>query len=446
MVSGVIDVAQGKTVKYLFTILVGLAISISLLSCNPAQYDLRTTTNPNEGGTITPNNGAFAEGTEVTFTAQPAPGYRFDHWGGDVAGTSNPLNVVMDDAKDIIAYFKAQYALDISINPGNGGMVTPSEGIYDVGTEIELMAQPTPGYNFDHWSGDATGTADNITILMNYNKIITANFKAAYRLETSVNPENAGTVTPGSGMYDVGKELSLTAKPASGYRFDHWSGDVTGTSNTFSITMNGNKNITANFVFQYALTVQISPENGGKVKPGSGNYDAGGDLSLIATPAPGYRFDHWSGDVPSDEDSVTLRLHIDEDKKVVANFVPKYTPQEIDQLIVQLSSPEEYYRHQAVYELSRLGEFISEEQINALLIIMRTGEQSWLTKKEKAEESWGSGPGDCWWYFYTSIRYYAAEVLSEIDSSYVSSDIKKEAREAGYDAIRKELVADPGHD
>jgi hypothetical protein len=444
MVSGVIDMAQGKAAKAFITLLAGLTVLISFLLCGPTQYILRTSITPDVAGNISPDSGTFAAGTEVTLTAQPARGYRFDYFGGDVRSTDNPLNIVINGNIDIIAHFKAQYALDVSIAPGNGGTVTPSEGFYDEDMQIELMAQPAPGYLFERWSGDAMSIDNEITILMNDDKIITANFKAAYKLETSVNPENAGTISPDSGMYEVGKEFSLTAKPASGYRFDHWSGDVTGASNHISITMNSAKNITANFVAQYALTVQISPENSGTVRPGTGNYDAGADLSLIASPAPGYKFDHWSGDVPSTEHSVTLKLHIDKDQKIVANFVPKYTSQEIDQLIAQLSSPEEYYRNRAVYELSDLGGFISEEQIDQLLVIMRTGEQTWLTLKEQAE-NYGEVVEHCWWYTYKSIKYYAAGVLKEIDSVYVTGSIQNEAHDAFGEGITNELVSDPGY-
>ena len=66
-------------------------------------------------------------------------------------------------------------------------------------------------------------------------------------LSVSVSPSGAGSVSPAGGEYESGVQITLTASPASGYTFDHWSGDVSGTSPTIVITMDSNKDITAYF-------------------------------------------------------------------------------------------------------------------------------------------------------------------------------------------------------
>jgi len=43
----------------------------------------------------------------VTITAIPTHEYIFDHWSGDVTGTSNPINLTMDRNKSVTAHFKA---------------------------------------------------------------------------------------------------------------------------------------------------------------------------------------------------------------------------------------------------------------------------------------------------------------------------------------------------
>jgi len=70
-----------------------------------------------------------------------------------------------------------------------------------------------------------------------------------FTLTTSVNPPGAGTVSlsPPGGTYDSGTSVTLTASAASGYSFNNWSGDASGTSATVSITMDSNKSVTANF-------------------------------------------------------------------------------------------------------------------------------------------------------------------------------------------------------
>ena len=73
------------------------------------------------------------------------------------------------------------------------------------------------------------------------------NIGEAYTLSTSVSPSGSGSVSPSSGTYDEGTQVTLTASPASGYTFDHWGGDASGTSSSTTITMNSNKSVIAYF-------------------------------------------------------------------------------------------------------------------------------------------------------------------------------------------------------
>lgn len=56
-----------------------------------------------------------------------------------------------------------------------------------------------------------------------------------------------GTVTPGSGDYEAGTTVTLTATPDAGAVFDHWEGDAAGTDPTVNILMDGEKEATAVF-------------------------------------------------------------------------------------------------------------------------------------------------------------------------------------------------------
>jgi beta-lactamase superfamily II metal-dependent hydrolase len=78
-----------------------------------------------------------------------------------------------------------------------------------------------------------------------------------YTLSVSVNPSQAGSVSPSGGEYKSGLQITLTATPVSGYAFDYWDGDASGSSNTVPITMNSNKTITAHFK---VVETETSPE------------------------------------------------------------------------------------------------------------------------------------------------------------------------------------------
>ncbi len=68
-----------------------------------------------------------------------------------------------------------------------------------------------------------------------------------YTLTTNVSPAGAGTVSPASASYDPGTQATVTAIPASGYTFSRWSGASTSTNYQITVTMNGDKTLTAVF-------------------------------------------------------------------------------------------------------------------------------------------------------------------------------------------------------
>jgi uncharacterized repeat protein (TIGR02543 family)/uncharacterized delta-60 repeat protein len=135
------------------------------------------------GGTVDPPPGIYNYdvGTEVTITAMPETNYRFSGWTGDVPfghENDNPLSITIDSDKSVTANFIRQYTLTIAA--GTGGTTDPVPGhyIYDSGTQVSIKAIPNSGYQFSGWSGAASGTTNPITITMDSDKSVTANFKA----------------------------------------------------------------------------------------------------------------------------------------------------------------------------------------------------------------------------------------------------------------------------
>jgi uncharacterized repeat protein (TIGR02543 family)/uncharacterized delta-60 repeat protein len=67
----------------------------------------------------------------------------------------------------------------LTIFSSGGGTTDPSPGnyTYDPGSEVTITATADSGYEFNGWSGDASGTTNPITITMDSSKSVTANFK-----------------------------------------------------------------------------------------------------------------------------------------------------------------------------------------------------------------------------------------------------------------------------
>jgi uncharacterized repeat protein (TIGR02543 family) len=291
------------------------------------QYTLTMVASPAGVGTTSPGAGShvYDEGTEVDLSAAAGAGYRFSHWSGDAGGTSTSTAVTMGDDKSVTANFVRQYTLTMVASPAGVGTTSPGAGshVYDAGTVVSLSAIANPGYRFDRWLGDASGTSPSTTVTMDSDRIVSASFVGQqYTLTVAVSPSGAGTTIPGVGshVYDAGVVVDLSAVANTGYRFSHWSGDVGGTSTLTTVTMDSDKSVTANFVRQYTLTMAVTAGGGGTTSPGVGShtYDAGTVVSLGATANPGYQFSHWSGHAGGTSTSTTVTM--DSDKSVTASF------------------------------------------------------------------------------------------------------------------------------
>jgi len=143
------------------------------------------------------------------------------------------------------------HTLSVSVNPPQAGSVSPSGGEYESGVQVTLTASSASGHAFDYWSGSAAGTAPTVTLTMDSDKSLTANFEAittvTHNLTVSINGQ--GMINPSEGNYEYssGTQVTINVSAISGWDFDHWSGDATGSSPTIVITMDSDKNVTAYF-------------------------------------------------------------------------------------------------------------------------------------------------------------------------------------------------------
>jgi uncharacterized repeat protein (TIGR02543 family) len=118
--------------------------------------------------------------------------------------------------------------------------------------------------------------------------------------------------------------VSITATPAAGYLFDHWTGDVADVNAaSTTVTMDADQTVTAHFVpITYDLTMVVDPTGGGTTTPAEGvhNYPENEVVAITASPAAGYTFDHWIGDV-ADVNAASTTVTMDADQTVTAHFI-----------------------------------------------------------------------------------------------------------------------------
>ncbi len=298
------------------------------VTANFSKMTYSLTVSINGEGSVNPKAGTYTydAGETVDVTAIPITGWKFDSWSGDISTpTEDTLSLTMDSNKTVVATF-VKITRSLTIEATGSGTVDPPAGSYskDDGAVINVTATPASGWLFNGWNGDvAISTSATTTVTMNSDKTVTANFtKSSFDLTITLN--GSGTIEPRTGTYtyDRNAVITLKATPSAGWKFDNWTGDVASpnSANT-TITMNSDKTIVANFSkSSYSLFVSVNGMGYSYPSSGQYTYNAGEVLKVSATPATGWRFDHWGGDVASPT-SASTTLTINSDKTLVANFI-----------------------------------------------------------------------------------------------------------------------------
>ena len=258
------------------------AVTANFAAVPPSTY---TVTLPvRTGGTVTksPNLSFYSQGSVVTLTPTANSGYSFSGWRFDAYGNANPFQLTMDQNKTPVADFvqnsPSSAVVEISVP---FSVSVPWQGL-----SVQKLVK-NPGSGLMYWSAYATvpwirfttnggmipggnGSDNPLNFVCDENPL-TVSRTAEIRVNApgaTNNPQiytitqdagvphfalnvasNNGTVakSPDQTSYATGTQVTLTATPISGYQFTGWSGDITGSQPSATVTMDGNKNITANF-------------------------------------------------------------------------------------------------------------------------------------------------------------------------------------------------------
>lgn len=164
-----------------------------------------------------------------------------------------------------VATFGATHTLTVNINGSGTVSRNPTNSTYPDGVVVTLTANPASGWLFDAWSGDATGNTNPLNLLMDGDKVVTANFLPipSYTLTTSVAGQGAVSLDPTGGTYLSNSLVSVTAVPDAGWVFVHWSGADSTSNNPISVTVDANKSVTAEFAQLPVIDVPPQDQSAG---------------------------------------------------------------------------------------------------------------------------------------------------------------------------------------
>ena len=294
------------------------------------QVTLTTLVNGPGSVVIAPDKDVYDAGEQVTITATPVGKAAFEGWTGDASGVQTTLVVTMDSSKSVTATFVDQYNVTANSQPGGSVSVSPLLANYRRGSQVVLTANSQPGFRFVGWSGSASGVANPLTLVIQGDIVVTAEFEALSSL--ALNTQGSGQVvaSPSKPTYQNGEQVTLTATPADGWSFLNWAGAVSGNANPTSLVMNGNASVTAVFKKRFAVEVFTNGEGTVSKSPEQSTYLDGASVSISAAASPEWEFVRWDDD-GNGNTSNPLNLTVSGARRVTAVFreVKQETPYEV---------------------------------------------------------------------------------------------------------------------
>lgn len=253
--------------------------------------------------------------------------YVFSQWNN--TATQNQT-ITATGTTTYTASFTTQYQLTTSA--GAGGSITPSSGFYNAGAVVAVTATPNSGNQFSGFSGALSGTTNPQNITMSGPMSVTANFVGTATVSVATSPSGLAIVVDGttytapqSFNWTQGSSHTLDTVPTQGSGasqnvFVSWSNTA---SKTQTIVVNGLAAYTAYFQTQYLLTTATSPQSSGNVVASTGYYASGSTVSITASPATGYQFTGFSGDLSGPANPQSLVMNAPH--SVTANFGCAYS-------------------------------------------------------------------------------------------------------------------------
>ncbi|MBO5975281.1 MAG: hypothetical protein J6P95_06160, partial [Paludibacteraceae bacterium] len=186
------------------------------------------------------------------------------------------------------------------------------------------------GANMDEFSVTIDGLQRSQTIyysayiFINDMKYVYGEMDSVHIVKLTLKPNNSdyGTVT-GSGYYDVGAEVTITATPKENYYFTGWN-DCDSKELIRTVQVKSDTTITANFAKKPYLTANSS--NYGTVT-GSGYYEPNTEVTITAIPNYDYiEFVQWSDGNTENPRTVTVTSDVTYTATFKVNYVSNFTP------------------------------------------------------------------------------------------------------------------------
>lgn len=205
------------------------------------------------GGTVSPTSARVQYGGSAESTATANTGYTFTQWSNGTKTAKLTVTNVIANATYAASFRINAYVITYQAGTGVASVTPTSETVNHGSNAAGSTATVATGYNFDGWYNGSTRVSTALkygptSVVKNMTLVAKGTIKtfavtgtSQYRNTDSTGDWSTGTSggsVSGSGTYDYGSKVTLTASAATGYTFMGWfntSGTSVGTSTTYTI-------------------------------------------------------------------------------------------------------------------------------------------------------------------------------------------------------------------
>ena len=205
------------------------------------------------GGTVSPTSARVQYGGSAESTATANTGYTFTQWSDGTKTEKLTVTNVTANATYAASFGINAYVITYQAGTGVASVTPTSETVNHGSNAAGSTATVATGYNFDGWYNGSTRVSTALkygptSVVKNMTLVAKGTIKtfavtgtSQYRNTDSTGDWSTGTSggsVSGSGTYDYGSKVTLTASAATGYTFMGWfntSGTSVGTSTTYTI-------------------------------------------------------------------------------------------------------------------------------------------------------------------------------------------------------------------
>jgi hypothetical protein len=304
-------------------------------------------------------------GSQVTFRAAQAAGFRFTGWTGSpecVAGGLELVIPTLTRSTNCVANYVRRIKVSGHAAGSEAGVTASSTDAFarcsggscevDANSSVELTADQRFGERFDGWSGAGCGLDKTLVTTVKASGAdlaCVATFVARVVVSaTAMNVDASIEVSAPGGVcerevarvfctLDKGSSATLTAPAVKGFRFAGWSGSARCVGSDSVLTLSG-LNEAQQCQGTYTSRVTVSGSSAGAEPPpavtalstdlyasctgAACETDKSGSVTLLASSANGYRLTGWSGPACEAKTSAAVELKdVSQDLSCVANYV-----------------------------------------------------------------------------------------------------------------------------